>query len=149
MKAAKNTSLSLPSPSRWGISTDLAGRPLVRGVLTIESISDNLVLGTANFRGIPIPISGFWDENMKRIDFDTPYATFSGHLKIFDDASIRIRHLLLSGRFLMKPPSLQAGESGNWIASSNVPLTGPAMNTGDLPPVGAFLTSDLLLNNPF
>lgn len=147
MKTAQNTSLSLPVPSRWGISTNIAGRTIVRGVLTIDSVLGNRVMGTANFRGTPIPINGFWDEGTKKISFDTPFASFSGQLQNFDDPSIGVRHLILSGGFLMKPPSLQAGESGDWIASTSTILTGPPTNTGGLPPVGVFITSDLLFNN--
>lgn len=139
---------SLPFPTRWGLSTEIGGRPIVRGVLTIDSVSGNTVIGTANFRGTPLPIRGYWDENTKQLRFETPYASFSGQLQIFDDAAIRVRHLNLSGRFMMKPPSLQAGERGNWIATANTVLTGPPINTTALPPVGAFLTSDLLWHTP-
>ncbi|MED0661359.1 MULTISPECIES: hypothetical protein [Bacillus] len=44
----------------------------------------------------------------------------------------------------MKAPSPQAGESGSWIATTNRELTGPPIKNGALPPVGVFLTSDLL-----
>ena len=142
----QNASVSLPFPSRWGINAEIAGRPIVWGVITINSISGNTVIGTANFRGTPIPIQGYWDENTKQLRFDSPYASFIGTLDIFDDAAIKIRHLILSGRFIMKPPSLQAGEFGNWIATTDTVLTGPAIHTGKLPPAGAFLTSDLLYN---
>ncbi|UOE55657.1 hypothetical protein IRB79_02130 [Cytobacillus oceanisediminis] len=147
MNVAINTSLSLPIPSRWGLSTNIAGRPMVMGVLTFDSISGNRVTGTANFRGTPLLITGSWDENTQRVSFDTPFASFSGLLQNFDDPAIRIRHLILSGRFLMKAPSLQAGESGEWVAATDIPLTGPPTKTGGLPPVGVFLTSDLLYNN--
>lgn len=140
-------SLSLPFPTRWGLSTELAGRPVVRGILTIESVSGNTVRGTANFRGSPISINGYWDENTKQLIFETPYASFSGQLQIFDDATIRIRHFILSGQLVMKPPSLQTGEYGNWIATTNRVLTGPPKFTGSLPPVGAFLLSDLLMQS--
>lgn len=81
------------------------------GKLIINSITNNRVSGTINFRGTPIPINRYWNESTKQIRFDSPYA-FSGHLTIFDDASIRIRHLILSGQFVMNPPSAQAGEYG-------------------------------------
>ncbi|WP_240338493.1 hypothetical protein [Peribacillus alkalitolerans] len=148
MDTTQNFSLSLPHPSRWGLSTEIGGRAIVRAVLTINSVSGNMVIGTANFRGSPIPISGYWDENTKQIRFDTPYASYSGQLQIFDDVTIRIRHLILSGRFVMKPPSLQAGQYGNWIATTNTILTGTPINSTSVPPVGAFLTSDLLFNTP-
>ncbi|WP_243463113.1 hypothetical protein [Mesobacillus boroniphilus] len=97
------------------------------------------------FEVIP-SLSRTWDENAKSIRFDSPYASFAGQLMIYDDAGINVRHLVLSGKFLMKPPSLQAGEAGSWIATTDTVLTGPPINTGALPPVGVFLTSDLLYN---
>jgi hypothetical protein len=145
--AVQNNLLSLPFPTQWGISTDIAGRPLVRGVLTIDSVSGNTVRGTANFRGSPIVINGYWDENTKQLRFDSPYASFSGQLQIFDDATIRVRHFILSGQLVMKPPSLQAGQYGTWVATTNRVLTGPPKYTGSIPPVGAFLTSDLLMQS--
>jgi hypothetical protein len=147
LQTPNNTSSSLPFPSRWGLDAEIAGRPMVRGILTINSISGNTVIGTGNFRGTPIPIQGSWNENTKQFNFDSPYASFTGQLSIFDDAAIKIRHLILSGRFMMKPPSLQAGEFGNWIATTDTVLTGPAIYTGTLPPAGVFLTSDLLYNS--
>jgi hypothetical protein len=142
----QNESQSLPVPSLWGIDAEIAGKPIVRGTIAINSISGNSFTGTANFRGNPIPIQGSWDDNSKFIQFDSPYATFAGQLAIYDDAAIKIRHLVLSGKFQMKPPSLQAGESGNWIATTDTALTGPPINTSAIPPVGVFLTSDLLYN---
>jgi hypothetical protein len=144
VQSAQNISLSLPPQSSWGLSTEIAGRPVIRGVLNIHSVSGRTVIGTANFRGTPVPIHGTWDENTRQLSFETPYGTFSGQLQIFDSAAIKIRHLILSGRFVMKAPSPQAGESGSWIATTNRELTGPPIQNGDLPPVGAFLTSDLL-----
>jgi hypothetical protein len=44
----------------------------------------------------------------------------------------------------MKPPSLQAGEYGSWIATTDTVLTGAPVSNDTLPPVGVFLTSDLL-----
>ncbi|MBT2659980.1 hypothetical protein [Bacillus sp. ISL-45] len=140
----QNAAQSLPVPSLWGIDAEIAGKPIVRGTITINSLSGNTLTGTANFRGNPIPIQGTWDENAKTIQFDSPYASFAGQLTIYDDPDINVRHLVLSGKFLMKPPSLQAGESGSWIATTDIALTGPPINTGAIPPVGVFLTSDLL-----
>lgn len=140
-------SVSFPFPSVWGIHSSIAGRTIIWGTLSIHSIIDNRVVGTVNFRGRPIPINGFWNENTKQIAFDSPYATFSGNLTIIDDQQSRIRHFILQGRFLMKPPSLQAGESGSWIATTDIALNQfPVSNayTGQLPPVGAFLTSNFL-----
>jgi hypothetical protein len=113
---------------------------------------DNKVIGTINFRGIPIPIHGSWNESAKQITFDSPYATYSGNLTIFDDPPINIRHFILSGRLIMNPPSLQAGEYGTWIATTDIslneyPISGnmlPYKYTDKLPPVGVFVTSNLL-----
>jgi hypothetical protein len=143
LESGQKTMVSIPFPSRWGISADIAGRPIIRGTLIINSIKDDRVTGTVSFRGTPIPISGNWNETAKHISFDSPYATFSGNLTLFDDATIRIRHLILSGRFIMKPPSLQAGEHGSWVATTDTTLTGPPVSSDTLPPVGAFLTTDL------
>jgi len=144
LQTAKQTIVSIPFPSVWGIDASIAGRPIIRGILTIDSITGNRVMGTVNFRGTPIPISGYWDENTKQIRFDSPYAMFSGTLTIIDDATIRIRHFILNGRFIMKPPSLQAGEYGNWIATTDRTLTGYPVSSSTLPPVGVFLTSNIL-----
>ncbi|MEH7558899.1 hypothetical protein V7165_26525 [Priestia megaterium] len=117
---------------------------MVWGVLIINSITGNRVMGTVNFRGTLIPIKGYWNESAKQISFDSPYATYSGNLAMFDDATTRIRHLVLSGWIIMKPPSLLAGRSGTWVATTDTSLTGPAVSNSDLPPVGAFLTSNIL-----
>ncbi|MED3789231.1 hypothetical protein P4576_18800 [Peribacillus frigoritolerans] len=135
-------SVSFPFPSVWGIHSSIAGRTIIWGTFSIQGG------WYGNFRGRPIPINGFWNENAKQIAFDSPYATFSGNLTIIDDQQSRIRHFILQGRFLMKPPSLQAGESGSWIATTDIaqnqfPVSGNAY-TGQLPPVGAFLTSNFL-----
>ena len=148
MVTSQGTSVSLPFPSVWGIHSSIAGRTIIWGTFIINSITDNRVIGTVNFRGRPIPINGFWNESTKQIAFDSPYATFSGNLTIIDDLQIRIRHFILQGRFLMKPPSLQAGESGSWIATTDIalneyPISGNAYPQ-QLPPVGAFLTSNIL-----
>ncbi|USL33638.1 hypothetical protein [Priestia megaterium] len=63
---------------------------------------------------------------------------------MFDDSTTRIRHLILTGRVIMKPPSLLAGRNGTWVAATDTSLTGPAVINNDLPPVGAFLTSNIL-----
>lgn len=151
MQTEHVTTVSIPFPSVWGIHAAIAGRPIIWGTLIINSITENRVMGTVNFRGIPIPIHGFWDESTKQITFDSPYATFSGNLTIFDDPQIRIRHLMLSGRLIMKPPSIQAGEYGTWIATTDIslnqyPISGNTLpyNTNQLPPVGVFLTSNIL-----
>jgi len=134
----------MPFPSRWGIHAEIAGRPMVWGVLIINSITGNRVMGTVNFRGTLIPINGYWNESAKQIGFDSPYATYSGNLTMFDDSTTRIRHLVLSGQVIMKPPSLLAGRNGTWVATTDTTLIGPAVTNNDLPPVGAFLTSNIL-----
>ncbi|CAH0343927.1 hypothetical protein [Bacillus sp. CECT 9360] len=144
MQTRQQTMVSIPSPSQWGIHADIAGRPIVWGTMIINSITDNRVIGTINFRGTAIPINGNWNENTRQISFDSPYATYSGNLSIFDDPAIRVRHYMLSGRLIMKPPSLQAGEYGTWVATTDRPLTGAPISSDALPPVGAFLTSDIL-----
>ena len=144
MQPTEKVRVSMPFPSRWGIHAEIAGRPMVWGVLTINSITGNRVMGTVNFRGTLIPINGYWNESAKQISFDSPYATYSGNLAMFDDATTRIRHLVLSGWIIMKPPSLLAGRSGTWVATTDTSLTGPAVSNSDLPPVGAFLTSNIL-----
>ncbi|WNF24683.1 hypothetical protein [Mesobacillus jeotgali] len=146
MQIRKNGTTSLPVPSRWGIDAQIAGKPIIRGTITINALSGNSFTGTANFRGNPIPIQGTWGESANQLRFDSPYASFTGRLSIFDDPGIRVRHHVLNGQFLMKPPSLQAGEFGNWIATTDTALIGAPINTGSLPPVGVFLTSDILYN---
>lgn len=54
MYTRQNATQSLPVPSRWGIDAEIAGKPIVRGTITINSISGNSFTGTANFRGDPI-----------------------------------------------------------------------------------------------
>jgi len=140
----------LPVPSIWGIDASMAGRPIVRGEFIINSLTDNQVVGTSNFRGTQLPFNGTWDENSKQITFNTPYATFSGTLSVYEDPAIRIRHYILSGPFLMKAPSLQAGEYGNWLATTDISYNQLSTNdqispnANPLPPVGVFLTSDIL-----
>ncbi|PLR91672.1 hypothetical protein [Bacillus sp. T33-2] len=148
MRNLQGTTASLPYPSRWAIHAAIAGRPVVYGTLVIDAISNNRVTGTVNFRGRRIPITGFWDERNKQIRFDSPYASYAGNLAIFDDPQIRVRHFMLRGRIVMKPPSLQAGEYGSWIATTDTVLTGPPLSTQGLPPVGAFLTSELMYGVP-
>ncbi|NCG67018.1 hypothetical protein GWJ21_03375 [Bacillus coagulans] len=144
MQTAQQTMVSIPFPSVWGFHAAIDGRPIVWGLLNINSITDNRIVGTVNFRGTPIPINGYWDENTNQIRFDSPFAAFSGNLTIFDDPLIRIRHFVLNGRLIMKPPSLQAGEHGTWIATTDKSLTGYPVISGTLPPVGVFLTSNIL-----
>jgi hypothetical protein len=135
------TTVSIPFPSKWYIHADIAGRPIVWGELSINSIRENRLVGTINFRGTPIPIQGHWNEGNKQITFDSPYATFTGNLNIVDESSIRIRHFILRGRFIMKPSSLHAGEYGTWIATTDISMNGDSLAnkyTNQLPPIGAF-----------
>lgn len=136
--------VSIPFPSRWGIHASVGGRPVVYGTFNINSVTGNRVTGTVNFRGRDISMNGYWDESTKQIRVDSPYASYSGNLTIFDDPSIRIRHFTLSGRLMMKPPSLQAGEYGTWLATTDTSLTGSPVISNASPPVGVFLTSNLL-----
>ncbi|PLR81292.1 hypothetical protein CVD25_02450 [Bacillus canaveralius] len=144
MQTTQGIPVSLPFPSQWGIHAAIGGRPVVWGTLIINSITGNRIAGTVNFRGRPIPIHGYWDENTKQIRFDSPYASYSGNLMIYDDPPIRIRHHILNGRLIMKPPSLQAGEYGTWVATTDTILTGSPVISDTLPPVGVFLTSEIL-----
>ncbi|WP_409300832.1 hypothetical protein [Peribacillus sp. SCS-155] len=148
MQNLQSSTLRLPLSTPWGLNTSIAGRAVVRGTLSFTSLTGNRLTGTANFRGRPLPINGTWNEYTNQIMFDTPYATFSGKLFIFDSAAIRVRHYILRGRFVMKPPSIQAGEQGDWIATTDTPLTGPVTGGGGLPPVGVFLTSEILHGTP-
>jgi hypothetical protein len=114
--------ITLPFPSKWRIDAWVGGRPVIFGILVINSIIGNRVTGTLNFRGTPIPIHGIWNERTKQITFDSPYAQFSGNLTIFDEPPIRMRHFILRGILKMMPPSLQAGEQGTWIATNDTYL---------------------------
>ena len=77
-----------------------------------------------------------------------------GRLSTFNDTSIRTQHLILRGSLTMKPPSVQAGQTGTWIATTDQALSRVASQDGiplqqstqQLPPVGAFLTSGFLYN---
>lgn len=140
----------LPVPSIWGIDASMAGRPIVRGEFIINSITNNQIVGTSNFRGTQLPFNGTWDKKSNQITFNTPFATFSGALSLYEDPTIGIRHYILTGPFLMKAPSLQAGEYGNWLATTDVSYSQLSaneqisQNANALPPVGVFLTSDIL-----
>ncbi|MED2970791.1 hypothetical protein P4361_00700 [Fictibacillus sp. B-59209] len=143
--------ITLPVPSRWGISADVGGRPLIWGTVVLNSIENNKIMGTLNFRGVPVPIQGYWTENTRQISFDSPYATFSGNLFIYDDPSITTRHYLINGRLYMKPTSMLAGEYGTWVASTNAYLnggSGQSSQQNQAPPAGAFTTSDYVEDAP-
>lgn len=140
----QQTMATIPFPTRWAIIGDIAGRPLVRGFLTIDSIMNGTVTGTVNFRGVPLPITGTWNESTNQITFDSPYATFFGQLTIFDETVLSLRRFILTGTFLMKPPSLQAGEFGSWVASTDTFRPGPPQFTSPVPTSALFILSDLL-----
>ena len=114
--------VSLPIPSKWDIRAYIAGREIISGTLIINSVTNNRVSGAINFRGTFIPIHGYWNENKKQITFESPYATFVGYLTSVDDQPIKMRHYVLRGTFIMKPPSLLAGEYGSWIATTDIRL---------------------------
>ncbi|WP_412973853.1 hypothetical protein [Paenibacillus sp. OAS669] len=146
MTALQTRQVTIPTPSRWGINAFAGGRPVVWGELNIYSIETNgRFTGTVNFRGTPIPIEGFWNSGSGQISFSSPYARFIGTLSNYDDPAIRTRHYVLNGSLLMMPPSIQAGERGTWIATTNTCLTqqeqGAPASIG-LPPVGVFVTAD-------
>ena len=148
MQTYQHNTVNIPYPSRWGIIGDIQGRPLVRGILTIDSITENIVYGTVNFRGTPIPIEGTWNESTKQISFDSPFASFAGQLLIFDEQAISVRHFILNGNFLMKPPSIQAGEIGTWLALTDTIRDEPPRYRDPIPTAAAFLLSNLLYGNP-
>lgn len=148
MQTFQQSNISIPFPSVWAIIGEVAGRRLIRGVLAIESVRDNTVTGTINFRGTDLPISGTWDENTRRLMFNSPFASFSGQLSLFDQAAINTRHFILNGQFIMNPPSLQAGEFGQWVALTGTPRIGPPQYSDPVPSTAVFLLSNMLYGNP-
>ncbi len=140
----QQTTSTLPFPTTWGIIGDIAGRRIVRGILTIDNVSNNSVTGTVNFRGVPIPITGTWNESTNQLIFDSPYAAFTGQLTIFDETVPSLRRFILSGTFIMKPPSLQAGEFGSWVALTDTIRTGPPQFVSPVPTAALFTLSELL-----
>ena len=151
--ASQSISKVLPPFSIWGVYASVAGRPVVWGKLVMRVLPDQRVQGTIQFRGTPIPIEGSWNESAQQIVFHSPYAAYSGHLTIYDDVQIQLRHLVLTGRLRMLPPSLQAGEYGTWVATTDINLpehsgyvTSQPSSTS-LPPVGVFVTSNILYGN--
>ncbi|CAM3755473.1 AsmA-like C-terminal domain-containing protein [Paenibacillus lactis] len=123
------------------------------GKLVMRVLPDQQIQGTIRFRGTPIPIEGSWNESAQQIMFHSPYAAYSGHLSIYDDVQIQLRHLVLTGRLQMLPPSLQAGEYGTWVATTDISLpeysgyVPPQPSSTSLPPVGVFVTSNILYGN--
>lgn len=123
MQTEKETPVSIPYPSQWDIDASIAGRSIISGKLIYQSVTNNQVMGALNLRGTFIPIQGYWSENSKQIRFDSPYASFVGNLSMFDEPQIKMRHYLLRGTFIMKPPSIQAGEYGTWIATTDISMS--------------------------
>jgi hypothetical protein len=118
------TKVSIPYPSTWNLHASVGGRPLTSGTLHITAVVNNKISGAVNYRGTLIPIQGYWNENTKQITFDSPYASYVGNLTIFDEPQIAVRHYVLRGSLIMKPPSLRAGERGTWVATTDIRLTG-------------------------
>lgn len=114
--------VSLPYPSQWDIYSSIGGRPTTLGTLLIYSVMNNTFSGAVNFRGSLLSIQGYWNESTRQIAFDSPYASFSGNLTFFDEPQINMRHYLLKGTVRMKPPSIRAGESGTWTATTEMRL---------------------------
>jgi hypothetical protein len=151
--AAQTSTPSLPPISTWGVYASVADRPVVWGKLVMHVLPDQRIQGTIQFRRTPIPIEGSWNESAQQIVFHSPYAAYSGHLSIYDDVQIQLRHLVLTGRLRMLPPSLQAGEYGTWVATTDIILpqysgyVPPQPSSTSMPPVGVFVTSNILYGN--
>ncbi|EIT83924.1 hypothetical protein A374_17854 [Fictibacillus macauensis ZFHKF-1] len=138
----------LPIPSTWGISANVGGMPLIWGTMYLATLQGNQLTGSINFRGAPIPLSGYYSESTQQVMLESPYAEFTGTVFLYEDPSINIRHFVINGRVIMKPSSQQAGQGGTWIASTDIYVPGlssqPQQYESQLPPVGAFTTSDYL-----
>lgn len=119
MAIGQMTRVSLPYPSTWEVQARFGGRPASLGTLVIHSVSGSRVSGAVSFRRDFIPIQGFWDERTRQLSFESPYATFVGTLAFRDDPQISLRHYVLHGNVRMKPPSIRAGETGTWTATTN------------------------------
>ncbi|HJV44724.1 MAG TPA: hypothetical protein VJ824_03260, partial [Bacillota bacterium] len=73
----------LPIPSTWRIVVSYGGRPTNGGELKLNTLSNQNISGTLNFRGVPIPIQGIWNQQTNQIQFRSPYAVFSGRLSTY------------------------------------------------------------------
>lgn len=113
----------IPYPSRWSLYASIGGRPLSTGTLMLNTLTNNRISGTVNYRGNNLPIQGFWNANNQQITFDSPFATYVGTLSFVDEPPIHMRHFTLRGSFQMKPPSIRAGESGIWWATTDILLS--------------------------
>jgi hypothetical protein len=123
MAVGQVTTVSIPSPSQWNMYASIGGRPASLGTLMINLVKNNRISGAVNFRGTFIPIQGYWNETTKEIRFESPYASFVGTLTIVDEPQINMRHYVLRGSVMMKPPSIRAGEYGTWVATTDIPLS--------------------------
>lgn len=123
MAIGQKTRVSLPSPSQWEVSASFGGRPTSLGTLILYSVTNGIVQGAINFRGSLIPIQGSWNEAARQIAFESPYASFVGSLLVKDEPLINLRHFVLRGNVLMKPPSIRAGETGTWAATTEIRLS--------------------------
>ncbi|MGG1658274.1 hypothetical protein [Brevibacillus sp. NRS-1366] len=120
MAIGQVTRVSLPYPSTWEVQASFGGRPSSLGTLVINNVSGNRVSGAISFRRAFIPIQGFWNENTRQFWFESPYASFAGTLAFRDDPQINLRHYVLRGNVTMKTPSIRAGETGTWTATTNM-----------------------------
>ncbi|MED4583272.1 hypothetical protein P9578_10820 [Brevibacillus choshinensis] len=120
MAIGQMTRVSLPYPTTWDIQASFGGRPTSLGTLFIQSVTNNRVNGAVNFRGTFIPMQGTWNEATRQIAFDTQFASFVGSLFSKDESQLNLRHYVLQGNVLMKPPSIRAGERGTWTALTHV-----------------------------
>ncbi|KNB74735.1 hypothetical protein ADS79_01995 [Brevibacillus reuszeri] len=116
------TRVSLPYPSTWEVQASFGGRPMSLGTLVINSVNGNVVNGAISFRREFMQIQGFWDERTRQMWFQSPYASFVGTLAFRDDPQINLRHYVLRGNVTMKSPSIRAGETGTWTATTNTRL---------------------------
>ncbi|WNC15678.1 hypothetical protein [Brevibacillus brevis] len=120
MAIGQMTRVSLPYPTTWDIQASFGGRPTTLGTLSIQGVTHNQLIGSVNFRGTPLAIRGTWNEAARQIAFDSPFASFAGTMFFRDDPQIQLRHYVLQGQVRMKPPSIRAGETGTWTATTHV-----------------------------
>ncbi|HJV47016.1 MAG TPA: hypothetical protein VJ824_14955, partial [Bacillota bacterium] len=106
----------LPIPSTWRIVVSYGGRPTSGGELKLNTLSNQNVSGTLNFRGVPIPVQGIWNEQTNQIQFRSPYAVFSGRLSTYREPGIN--HYMLQGNYASTVGSNFPGAVGNWEATT-------------------------------
>lgn len=122
MAIGQVTRVSLPYPSTWDVQASFGGRPMSLGILVINGVHGNRIDGAISFRRAFLPIQGSWNESTRQLWFESPYAAFVGTLAFLDDPQINLRHYVLRGNVTMKPPSIRAGETGTWTATTNMQL---------------------------